>query len=103
MGFTSQGFDVSLPYQMGADSADPRAEFIVDGLTEGESFGAYGLTQGGAGGFEIDRADTELGTPPHALVLATTEGFSDVYQHVIEEVLLERRHAGRLGQPAGEG
>ena len=88
VGFTSQGFDESLPYDMGEGATDPRAAFIVDGLSEGPRFGDYGLTQGGAGGFEIDRADVELGTPAHAIVLATTEGFSDVYQHVIEEVLL---------------
>ena len=103
VGFTSQGFDVSLPYQMAAESADPRAAFIVDGLTEGESFGAYGLTQGGASGFEIDRADAELGTPPHALVLATTEGFSDVYQHVIEEVLLNDGMQGGTVNPLVRG
>ena len=41
----------------------------------------------GAGGFEIDRLDHRLGTPPHALLLATASGYSDVYQHVVEEVM----------------
>ena len=103
VGFTSQGFDESLPYSMEPGAADPRAAFIVDGLSEGERFGDYGLTQGGAGGFEIDRADPELGTPPHALVVATTEGFSDVYQHVIEEVLLNDGLQGGTVNPLVRG
>jgi len=103
VGFTSQGFDESLPYEMNPDSTDPRAGFIVDGMTEGKSFGDYGLTQGGAGGFEIDRADPELGTPPHALVLATSEGFSDIYQHVIEEVLLNDGLQGGTVNPLVRG
>ena len=41
---------------------------------------------GGAAGLEIDRADVSLGTPSHALVLATARGFSDSYQAVVEEV-----------------
>jgi N,N-dimethylformamidase len=35
---------------------------------------------------ELDRFDHRLGTPPHALLLATATGFSDSYQHVVEEV-----------------
>ena len=42
-----------------------------------------------------------LGTPPHALVLATATGFSDSYQHVVEEISQHGRRAGRHGQPAG--
>jgi len=40
---------------------------------------------GGAAGWELDRADTDLGTPPHALVLASSFGHSDGYHHAIEE------------------
>ena len=75
----------------------------MEGVNEGEEFGDYGLVQGGAGGFEIDRADIELGTPPHALVLATTDGFSDVYQHVIEEVLLNDGLQGGTVNPLVRG
>ena len=41
---------------------------------------------GGACGFEVDRVDLALGSPPHTLVLASGTGFSDVYQHVVEEI-----------------
>jgi N,N-dimethylformamidase len=38
-----------------------------------EILGDFGLSGGGAAGFELDRADFRLGTPPHALVLASSE------------------------------
>jgi len=41
---------------------------------------------GGAAGFEVDRADMALGTPPDALVVATARGLSDEYQHCVEEL-----------------
>ena len=41
---------------------------------------------GGLGGLEVDRLDYALGTPPHALLVANATGFSDSYQHVVEEV-----------------
>jgi N,N-dimethylformamidase len=85
VGMTAQGFDRSLPYVREAGSEDPRAAWIFDGVGDGP-IGDYGLCLGGAAGFEIDRSDHALGTPPHALVLASARGFSDSYQHVVEEV-----------------
>ena len=52
-----------------------------------EPIGDFGLVLGGAGGLEVDRVDEALGTPPHALVLATSNGFSDIYQHAVEEIV----------------
>jgi N,N-dimethylformamidase len=51
---------------------------------------------GAPGGVEIDRFDASLGSPPHAVVLATASGFSDAYQHVVEEV---RSSNSRQGGP----
>ena len=79
VGFTAQGFDESLPYRRTPESREPRVAWIFDGV-EGDEFGMHGSVLGGAAGFEIDRLDTELGTPPHAVVLAVARGFSDVYQ-----------------------
>jgi len=95
VGFTSQGFDYSLPYQRLPDSFDPRAEFIFEGIGSDEPIGDFGLVQGGAGGVEIDRADFDLGTPHHALVLATCGDLSDVYLLVIEDELVT--HSGITG------
>lgn len=56
----------------------------------GNVFGDFGLSGGGAAGIEIDRADAALGTPAHALVLATCDGFDDSYILANEEVLVNR-------------
>jgi N,N-dimethylformamidase len=99
IGFTAQGFDESLPYRRADGSRDPRAAWIFEGVDDGDGFGAHGSVLGGAGGFELDRADPELGTPPHALVLATARGFSDVYQAVSEEVLTSDSQQGGTVSP----
>ncbi len=103
VGFSSQGFDFSVPYQHQPGSLDPRAAFIFEGVNRDEAIGDFGLVMGGAGGFEVDRADTALGTPPHALVLATATGFSDVYQHVVEEVLISDSKQGGSANPMVKG
>ncbi|MEQ8247791.1 MAG: N,N-dimethylformamidase [Alphaproteobacteria bacterium] len=87
VGFTAQGFDISAPYKPTPDSRDPRAAFIFDGIPEGAPIGDTGLVGGAAGGFELDRADRRHGTPPHALVLATTMGgHTDTFLVVPEEL-----------------
>src|SRR5277367_5901578 len=45
------------------------------------------LSGGGAAGFELDRADFELGTPPNALVLARSEAHQKHFVAVPEELL----------------
>ena len=68
----SQGpFDGSY-YRRLAASRDPRVSWIFDGVPD-EILGDFGLSGGGAAGFELDRADPRLGTPPHAIVLASSE------------------------------
>ena len=87
VGFSAQGFDISAPYKPTSDSLDPRAAFVFDGVAEGGLIGDSGLVGGAAGGFELDRADRRHGTPPHALVLATTMGgHTDTYLVVPEEL-----------------
>ena len=103
VGFSAQGTDYGIPYERNADSRDPRAAFIFEGIGEDEVIGDFGLVMGGAAGFEVDRADYELGTPPHALVMATATGFSDVYQHVVEEVLLSDSRQGGTVNPMVKG
>ena len=50
------------------------AGWVFDGCSEGPVFGEYGLFLGGAAGYEIDRFDTENGSPEEAIVLATSAG-----------------------------
>jgi N,N-dimethylformamidase len=58
------------------------------------------LVMGGAAGLEIDRADVALGTPPHALIVATARGFSNSYLRAIEEVTAPDAHQGGPENPA---
>ena len=85
VGFTAQcGDDRAQPYRRSNQSYDSRVDFIFEGVDDG-LIGDFGLHMGGAAGWELDRADTDLGTPPHALVLASSFGHSDGYHHAIEE------------------
>lgn len=86
-GFSAQGFDVCSFYRRSKDSENPRAAFIFEGVPE-EIIGDFGLIGGGAAGLELDRADRLLGTPPNALVLASSEGHSPVYMVVCEEIFI---------------
>jgi N,N-dimethylformamidase len=100
VGFSAQGFDRSLPYRLTAAARDPRAAFAVAGLPAEGEIGAHGSVLGGAAGFELDRADPDLGTPPHVLVLATATGFSDVYQGVVEDIRTADSRQGGTVSPA---
>jgi N,N-dimethylformamidase len=72
VGFTAQGAFAGSYYRKKPAAADPRVAWIFDGV-HGETFGDHGLSAHGAAGFELDRADARLGTPDHALVLASSE------------------------------
>ena len=88
VGFTAQGFDRNCPYKRMPDSFDPRAAFIFDGIGSSELIGNHPslVLEFGAAGSELDRADFAIGTPPHTLVLASSFGHSDAYQHVVEQI-----------------
>jgi N,N-dimethylformamidase len=87
-GFTAQGFDICSYYRRKPGSFDPRAAFVFEGVGQDELIGDFGLVGNGAAGLELDRADRRLGTPPHALVLASSEGHTDLYMVVCEEILV---------------
>jgi N,N-dimethylformamidase len=85
-GFAAQGSDESSYFVQMPDARDPRAAFIMDGVSPEERIGEFGLVGGGAAGIELDRYDLSLGTPPHSLLLAYSEGHSDHYPRVVEEL-----------------
>ncbi|MGH7154163.1 MAG: N,N-dimethylformamidase beta subunit family domain-containing protein, partial [Acetobacteraceae bacterium] len=85
-GFASEGMDVSVPYRRMPDSYDRSVAWIFEGV-RGEIIGDFGLARGGAAGLEIDRYDLSLGTPPHALILASSEPLTDNYPLVQEDVM----------------
>ncbi len=85
-GFTAEGFDHSSYYVQMPDARDPACAFIMEGIGPDERIGDFGLVGGGAAGYELDRYDLLLGTPPHTRLLAYSEGHSDNYPHVGEEI-----------------
>jgi N,N-dimethylformamidase len=72
VGFSAQGNFVGSHYRLRPEAKDPRVAWMFAGIT-GEKIGAHGLSGHGAAGFELDRADKKLGTPAHALVMASSE------------------------------
>ena len=87
VGLSCMGWSTESPgYARASASGDPRAAFIFEGVGERETIGAFGLAMGGAAGDELDRLDFELGTPPHALLLASSTGHNHHYQQVIEDI-----------------
>jgi N,N-dimethylformamidase len=87
IGFISQGFDASSYYRRTDAAKDPRASFIFKGV-EDEKLGEFGIVYNGAAGLELDSADEALGTPPHALVVASSENHSNAFQLVPEELTI---------------
>jgi len=99
VGFISQGFDACSYFRRTEASRDARAAFMFDGIDD-EILGDFGLLQGGAAGLEIDCADPELGTPPHALVVARSEEHSNTYELVSEEVRVPHGGTDAVANPA---
>ena len=97
VGFISQGDFHGTGYRRLPASRDPRAAWIFEGIDD-EILGDFGLSGGGAAGFELDWLDPSLGSPPHALVLARSQGHDDTFVLVPEEILTH--HATRPGAPA---
>ncbi|WP_423923332.1 N,N-dimethylformamidase beta subunit family domain-containing protein [Candidatus Poriferisodalis sp.] len=73
IGFAAQGFEKATYFvrDPGADSS--RASWVLEGVP-GERIGTSGLG-GGAAGQEVDRYDVRLGSPDHAVVLASATTF----------------------------
>jgi N,N-dimethylformamidase beta subunit-like, C-terminal len=99
VGFTSEGFERSSHYLRMPDGRDPRAAWIFEGVERPERIGDFGLVGGGAAGYEIDRYEIALGTPPNALLLASSEGHSDDYPHVVEEIMFNFPGLGGTQDP----
>ncbi|KAI9019903.1 large subunit of N,N-dimethylformamidase [Hyaloraphidium curvatum] len=94
IGFAAQGFDKSSYYRRMPGADDPRAAFAMQGVKE-EIIGDFGRIGGGAAGEEIDRFDRYLGSPAHALVLASSENHGPAMLRVKEEFLASRPHSER--------
>jgi N,N-dimethylformamidase len=86
LGFTAQGNFTGSYYRPLPAAKDPEVAWIFEGI-EDEVIGDFGLSGGGAAGFELDRADTRLGTPDEAVIIARSENHDDETIMVPEEML----------------
>ena len=87
VGFAAQGFDGGTYYRVQAGAMDKRVAFVVKGLeTTDDVWGDFGNQGGGAAGEEIDRWDDSLGSPSHAVILASSENHRPGMLRVKEEL-----------------
>ena len=77
VGTAGTEFGPGVPFQRQPDSRDPRVAFIFAGIGDDELIGDFPNLQvrHGAAGYEFDRVEAELGSPPGTLVLASSVGF----------------------------
>ncbi len=88
VGFTAQSDsrDRAPGYRRTRVSFEPGYSWIFDGVSDADVIGDYGLSLGGAAGYEIDRHDPALGSPDRSVVLMTSQGMHpDSYLLVVED------------------
>lgn len=91
VGFSAQGRFEGSYYRRLPESFAPEVAWIFDGV-EGEIIGDFGFSGGGAAGFELDRADPLLGSPPNTVVLCRSEGHQAHFGVTPEDVLTPREN-----------
>lgn len=84
IGFSAEGWSKGCGYRRLPASREGVGAAIFAGI-EDEIVGDFGHVLGGAVADEIDRFDVALGSPPHALLLASSTGVGREYIHVVEE------------------
>lgn len=89
VGSCAAGFDQGAAYRRQPGSFDSRVAFIFQGVGENELIGDFPslMVKHGAAGYEIDRVEPELGTPPHTLLLASSFNHSSRYSAFADEML----------------
>ncbi len=87
VGFAAQGSPGRLRFRRQRGASDPRAAFLMAGV-EGEVICDFHRMGATCNAEELDRADPSLGTPAHALVLASTENARADLLRTKEELLL---------------
>jgi N,N-dimethylformamidase len=99
VGFVAQGLDTSGYYRR----LDPEVRGEADGWVfegvEGDVFGDFGLSGGGAAGLEIDAVNQLLGTPAQAEILASSEGHTEVMLECRENIGMTMPNMGGEQDP----
>ena len=107
VGTCAAGFDRGSYYARQPDSFDLRVEFIFDGIEDDELIGDFPslVVNHGPAGYETDRLDFSLGTPRHALLLASSMDHSKLYAAMQDEQLAFPRGIDGVkpGSPTEEG
>ena len=98
VGFTAQGRFEGSHYRRTEESYAADLAWIFAGV-EGESLGGFGFSGGGAAGFELDRADPLLGTPPNMRLLARSEGHQAHFGVTLEDLLVPTAYALPTNMP----
>jgi N,N-dimethylformamidase len=86
IGFSAQGQFEGSYYRRNRTAENPSSEWVFAGIDD-DILGDFGLSGGGAAGFELDRVDYRLGSPENIQVLASSEGHGDAFVLVPEEQL----------------
>ena len=87
IGFSAQGQFEADAYRIAEVADDAPGAWILEGLEAGQLLGDFGLSGGGAAGFELDRADGMLGSPDGITILARSAGAPESFVVVPEEML----------------
>jgi N,N-dimethylformamidase len=87
VGFTAEGAFEGTHYIRTVESFTEEFDFLFEGISADERLGDFGLSGGGAAGFEIDQACAELGTPEFVTVVAVSEGHGPSFETTYEELL----------------
>ena len=84
VGFTAQGNFVGMPYKR--TCFDKKLDWVFEGVHE-KILGDFGLSGGGAAGFELDRVDSKLGGDQNITILAQSFDLDGKFMLVPEEQL----------------
>lgn len=88
VGFTAEGAFEGTYYLRTKESFRRDLAFLFKGIPADQPIGNFGLSGGGAAGFEIDQACPGLGTQDFVTVVAASEGHGPTFVHTYEELLL---------------
>lgn len=84
VGFVAQGFERAIGYKRSEESYTSRAAWIFENVDDTD-IGTSGLG-GGAAGQEVDRYSQTLGSPAHAVILASATDFGPDMTRTKEEL-----------------
>ncbi|SSW66141.1 N,N-dimethylformamidase beta subunit family domain-containing protein [Achromobacter agilis] len=86
VGFAVQGGFEGVGYKRTPESYDPDVAWLFQGV-EGETYGDFGLSGGGAAGFELDQVVPELGSPAYLKIVGISDGHGPSFRIAPEEIL----------------